>query len=795
MACKDTQVEYYGNGIQTDFLFPHEYENEEDIRVYLWNQEQFEYLEQFYRVDFSFVNASTIRFTVPPPEPAPALPGEELIPNIRIIRITNVDDPVVIFAPGNSIRAADLNANFDQLRFAVQESRCLAFNADENIELAWQKGPTDTLYYGFAWDESDTKISTNKKLGEQFWNKSTETVTSLKNWEGGNDDLHIPTVKAVSLYVDGEIKELEDYIDNEISDLRDEFFNNAIDTFDQNNNRWISDDKRFATTGAIAARHDTFLTESGPKPNNYFTPGKFWVNSDTHKLSYWTPQGYWVNVVAQDPPPPFYVQSTRPTNNRLGDAWFDTSRKTSFVYTPGLSDNVLLQENNGKILSDTAGRPIGFDEPGVWSDIRPVDGSDVNVDVGVSKIIAGRNITISPTNGTGTVTINSSGDSSVTTPSDYIRFDEAADLLVEYESILQAPTSNNPWVDSVSWTYPDKKPDKVYWLRPKGSSEPYVEAPFLVLPLGSRLRIYQSDADRAANPLAFYGTPEQEWGYLDEEASNGGGELQTFNDEPGNNWTQIRMNLEVQSYWYMGMNDLIPRPTISYRGHGVFCPGGKPADRSSIIQQRPDRVLPTYIRYDEGNSMLVEYESILQPPTDNNMWAESPPWLSQNGLRKPDRVYWLRPKGTSLAYVEAPYFVLPHGSRIRIYQSDADRAEHKIIFSDSPGGLEFYYGETDDYGGELQTFNDEPGNCWTQVRMSINHEKYWYKSAADVYGDTFPPTNANYRGNGVLNLGGHPIDGNFRSMITTLEERVAALEADHAAAMSNMSSDENGGSY
>lgn len=250
MFCTNSSVQYYGNGVQTDFQFPYEYFEESDIKVLTWDNDTFSYKLNTLQIEYYFVNASTIRFTTPPPLPPEALPGEEAIPNVVLQRLTDVSEPMAIFSPGSQIKARDLNDNFDQLRFGIEETRCLVNQNEQLVELGWQKSDNDTLY-------------------------------SQVEWTSKLDDFHIPTVAAVELRLDR---------------VEEDILIKAVNTAEQNSGLWISDDLRFATTGAIAARHDVVLSDNNPSPNPFIQPGKLWVDTRNQRLSYWSQQGFWVNI-------------------------------------------------------------------------------------------------------------------------------------------------------------------------------------------------------------------------------------------------------------------------------------------------------------------------------------------------------------------------------------------------------------------------------------------------------------------------------------------------------------------
>jgi hypothetical protein len=114
--CDSTKIEYQGDGSTTLFSFPFEYAEQSDVKVYLWNDTLYEL-----NTDWTWANATTIQFNSAPPAPNPA--G---VNNIRIVRETSIDPLSATFYPGASIKAKDLNDNFEQLQFAIEENRCIA---------------------------------------------------------------------------------------------------------------------------------------------------------------------------------------------------------------------------------------------------------------------------------------------------------------------------------------------------------------------------------------------------------------------------------------------------------------------------------------------------------------------------------------------------------------------------------------------------------------------------------------------------------------------------------------------
>jgi len=176
MSCAAVQVLYPGNGQQSDFLITFEYDFKSDVKVALWNSTTKEYdnLTEYSSgladgTYYKYMEATIIRLVDQDDNPfAPRTPTVDpelgiAVPNIKIYRDTDITPMRATFYPGSSIRAQDLNSNFDQLRDALQESRCDL----DNVEI-W--------------------------VDERFWNKTTDTVSSTETWV--SDNAHVFTTAA-----------------------------------------------------------------------------------------------------------------------------------------------------------------------------------------------------------------------------------------------------------------------------------------------------------------------------------------------------------------------------------------------------------------------------------------------------------------------------------------------------------------------------------------------------------------------------------------------------------------------
>ena len=200
--CTSAKIEYAGDGSTVLYTFPFEYTKESDVKVYIWNDNQYEL-----NTDWTFENATTIRFNT-----APAASTNPVGQNaIRIVRETDIEPLNAQFYPGASIKAQDLNDNFEQLKFAVEENRCIA---DANY---WKRYE-DTLHSNETWSGSDNTIATTAAIDAAFLRQdSTETINSGMSWS--NSDAFVATTAAIDARIVDLVEEVGGFvpIDNETS--------------------------------------------------------------------------------------------------------------------------------------------------------------------------------------------------------------------------------------------------------------------------------------------------------------------------------------------------------------------------------------------------------------------------------------------------------------------------------------------------------------------------------------------------------------------------------------------------
>ena len=215
MACTDVQTIQAGNGSKTQFSFDFPYIFKSEIHVYFWNAVTKEYDEKLttdstYPWRITDANPTIVEFTgSAPPSPAtPTDPGEQTVDNVKIRRITKVDDIRALFNPGSAIRSDDLNKNFEQIRYAVQESNCQGIpdDVDQYLKDYYWNNFDDTVYSTETWVSSDAKLATTAAMDQRFQDEATETYSKAELASDNNvipdADTALPTTGAVKNYVD-----------------------------------------------------------------------------------------------------------------------------------------------------------------------------------------------------------------------------------------------------------------------------------------------------------------------------------------------------------------------------------------------------------------------------------------------------------------------------------------------------------------------------------------------------------------------------------------------------------------
>ena len=129
---------YTGNGSTTNYSFTFEYLEQSEVKVTL---------DGANTTAFTFANATTLSFTTAPANGV----------DILIYRDTSVDVVKATFFPGSAIKAEDLNDNFKQNNYAVQEL----------IAKVWDT-ETETIHSNETWVSNDLQVSTTAAQDARF---------------------------------------------------------------------------------------------------------------------------------------------------------------------------------------------------------------------------------------------------------------------------------------------------------------------------------------------------------------------------------------------------------------------------------------------------------------------------------------------------------------------------------------------------------------------------------------------------------------------------------------------------
>jgi hypothetical protein len=273
-----TSNTFTGDGSTTNYSFTFEYLEQDEVKVTL---------DGVATSAFTFANATTLSFTSAPTNGA----------EIRIYRDTNIDTLKATFFPGSAIKAEDLNDNFTQNNFAVQEIKASTWDVD-----------LETIKSNETWVSSDDQIATTAAMDARFQDEATETIESTETWV--SDDDRVPTTLATDNRVDAKIDaaitgdiatdgtgititndgdgtitlglgegsvDLDRIKDEDILTYAEEVAGSPT---------WDSD-SRIPTTYAASRRFDTIVQTTTPSGSDW-PVGKTWLQNDADKtLSIW----------------------------------------------------------------------------------------------------------------------------------------------------------------------------------------------------------------------------------------------------------------------------------------------------------------------------------------------------------------------------------------------------------------------------------------------------------------------------------------------------------------------------
>ena len=326
-----TNNTYTGNGSNKLFSITFPYLDTTDIDVYLNGT------LQTITTHYFFANATTVEFVAAPANGV----------SVRIQRDTDNTGNKSTFFPGSSIRAADLNENFDQALFVRQEL----------IDTSWNN-TTQTIESVETWVSSDAYIATTQATDQRV---DFKIDTALTGDVFGSDGVSItdnsPGSGQITVGLTAGSVDLDRIKDADI-----------ITTAEQNagSPSWVSDDTKISTIGAAAKRFDSLVQTSTPSGTDWQI-GKTWLQNDVNNtLSIWNGTT-WLGVASggtfTTQPTVIYVDSLN--GNDANDGHRIINPKQTIK-------NAVASANAGDIIKVA---------PGVYQEVLPIDITVTNLSI------------------------------------------------------------------------------------------------------------------------------------------------------------------------------------------------------------------------------------------------------------------------------------------------------------------------------------------------------------------------------------------------------------------------------
>jgi hypothetical protein len=370
MACTDVQTIQAGNGSKTQFSFDFPYIFKSEIHVYFWNVTTKEYDEKLttdgtYPWQVTDANPTIVEFTgtAPPSPAAPTDPGESTVDNVKIRRITKLDDISALFNPGSAIRSDDLNKNFEQLRYAIQEANCAGIpdDVDDYLKQYYWNNFDSTVYSTETWDSDDDQVATTQAIDARVDAKIDTAITSDIGTDGTGITVTNDGDGTITLGLN------DDAID--FGKLKDV---DIITYAEQNASSPAPADTNIFTASAAARRFDT-LVQSGTPAGSDWETGKTWLqNTADLTLSVWNGSA-WTGVASggtfTNQPKVVYVDASSGSDSNDGHR----------ISRPKLTIKAAVQQINADATFGNGS--VVVVAPGTYQEACPIDIEKSNVSI------------------------------------------------------------------------------------------------------------------------------------------------------------------------------------------------------------------------------------------------------------------------------------------------------------------------------------------------------------------------------------------------------------------------------
>lgn len=321
-----TQVTYTGNGATTLYSFSFPYLENADVKVEVND------VLQTITTEYTFANATTIQFVAAPINGAA----------IRIYRDTDIEDNKAEFYPGSSIRAQNLNDNFDQTLYAVQEIENNALDKEE-----------DVVYSTDPWASSDSLVASTAAIDDRIDDKIDTAITSDIGTDGTGITVTDDGDGTITLGLASNSIDFDRIKDVDI-----------INNTEQNAGSPAAADSNLFTALAASTRFDTLVQTGIPSGSNWQV-GKTWLQNDENlTLSVWNGSA-WLGIASggtfTNQPKVVYVDAT------AGDDGNDGHRVSRPKQTIKAAIN---QINADAVYGDGS---VVVVAPGVYREVAPID--------------------------------------------------------------------------------------------------------------------------------------------------------------------------------------------------------------------------------------------------------------------------------------------------------------------------------------------------------------------------------------------------------------------------------------
>ena len=373
MACTDVQTIQAGNGSKTQFSFDFPYIFKSEIHVYFWNVTTKEYDEKLttdstYPWRITDANPTIVEFTgtAPPSPTSPSDPGEPTVDNVKIRRITKVDDIRALFNPGSAIRSDDLNKNFEQLRYAIQESNCAGIPDDVDAYLKnyyWNKFD-ETVYSTETWDSDNDQVATTQATDARIDAKIDAALTGdVAGADGISITDNSPGSGQITIGLTDNSVDFDKIKDADQVKLADQ-----VADYDNGG----SDDKVFTSIAAIR-RFENFVQDATPGTTAGIGKGRIWVDiADDKTLSVWDGTN-WQAITSggtfTNQPKVVYVDATAGNDSNDGHR----------ISRPKKTIKAAVTQINGD--STYGDGSVVVVAPGVYQEACPIDITKANVSI------------------------------------------------------------------------------------------------------------------------------------------------------------------------------------------------------------------------------------------------------------------------------------------------------------------------------------------------------------------------------------------------------------------------------